>query len=601
MSDAKKSKARTETIEIDEKGQESKKAEEKKPVKAIAIKNESRWKRFSGWYKTNKKQSVPLSLLLLLVVLAAIPMSRYALAGMVLKNNFSALITDSTTGTPVSGADVNLGSVHGLTDANGKVTLKNVSVGQQQLVIVKKYYSDKSADVLVPISKQKSVSKFQMAAIGRQVKINVKDAINHEILADTNIKVAGVSAKTDKTGSAIVVLPAGTSSEKATVSLDGYNNSDVTVLVDNKTIKENNFNLTPSGKVYFLSKLSGKIDVVKTNLDGTSRQTILAGTGKEDSNNTVLLASRDWKYLALLSKREGGKNPKLYLIETSTDKLTTIDEGDISISLVGWSDNNFIYQISRNSVNYWEAKRQAIKSYNAQNKQVVTLDQTDAIISPNSGNPPAGFAYEQFGSNYIFGNTLAYTKQWYKSGWAYYDQSIIGGKSSGLFSIKSDGTSRKSLKTIDANSVSYITFQFSEPDEAYLTINKNDNTISYAIYNGSGVSDVSADKIPSENQYETYLASPSGDQTFWSESRDGKNTLCIGDDKGGNGKQIASLADYKPYGWFTDKYLLVSKNSSELYIIPKSGITEKTPPLKITDYHKSVQNFYGYGGGYGGI
>jgi hypothetical protein len=46
---------------------------------------------------------------------------------------------------------------------------------------------------------------------------------------------------------------------------------------------------------------------------------------------------------------------------------------------------------------------------------------------------------------------------------------------------------------------------------------------------------------------------------------------------------------------------LVSKNSSELYIMPKSGINEKLQPLKVTDYHKPVQNFYGYGGGYGGI
>jgi hypothetical protein len=177
----------------------------------------------------------------------------------------------------------------------------------------------------------------------------------------------------------------------------------------------------------------------------------------------------------------------------------------------------------------------------------------------------------------------------------------LAGKSAGLYSIKSDGTGRKNLKVLDANSVSYVTFQFGEPTEAYLTINKSDNTSVYAVYNGSGVTDVSADKIPTENQYETYLVSPSGGQTFWSESRDGKNTLFIGDDKGDSGKQIASLADYKPYGWFTDNYLLVSKNSSELYIIPKSGITEKTPPLKITDYHKSVQNFFGYGGGYGGV
>jgi hypothetical protein len=593
MSDAKTDKE--EAIEIDEHGKQAKALEEKKPPKSIKINGGSKWKRFASWYKTNKKKSIPLTVVLGLILLAAVPVSRYKAAGLVLSNSYSIEAVDSTTGTVISGADVSLGSSHGVTNGSGKVTINKVKVGHHKLLITKKYYKDKSADVLVPILKQKNSPRFQLAATGRQVKVSVKNLINHNVLADVNIKIAEISSKTDKSGNAIVVLPVGTQSTKATLSLDGYNDAEVSINVDDKTIKENNFTLTPSGKVYFLSKLSGKIDVVKTNLDGTARQTVLAGTGKEDSSSTVLLASRDWKYLALLSRREGGNNPKLYLIETSTDKLTNIDGGDLGITLVGWTDNNFVYQISKNSVKNWEPKKDSIKSFNAQNKQATILDQNDTVGTEGA------YAQEQFGNVSLFGSTLAYQKSWYRYGSAYYDANILSGKSAGLYSVKNDGTGKKNLKTFDASSVSYINFQFSEPNEAYLTIGKTDNTTSYAIYNGSGVSDTTADKIPTDNQYNTYLASPSGSQTFWSESRDGKNTLFIGDDKGANGKQIASLAEYKTYGWYADDYLLVSKNSSELYIIPKSGIDAKNQPVKITDYHKPAQNFFGYGGGYGGI
>jgi hypothetical protein len=535
-------------------------------------------------------------------LLIAIPWTRYPVAGLIVKSSYNVEVVDSTSGTAVSGADVSMGNVRVATNGSGKATLNNVKVGHQKLLITKKYYKPKSANVLVPILRPKSTPKYQVAATGRQVKISVKNVINHKALAEVNIKIAEVSSKTDMSGNAIIVLPAGTKNAKATLSLDGYNNVEVNVLVDDKSIKENSFNLAPAGKVYFLSKLSGKVDVVKTNLDGSQRQTVLAGTSKEDSSNTVLLASRDWKYLALLSRREGGNNPKLYLIETATDKLTPIEQGDLSVTLVGWANNNFIYQASKNSLNNWDAKKQALKSYNAQTKQAAVLDQNDVALSPGAtASNPSGYAYEQITTSHIFGDTVAYAKQWYKVGDAYYDASILNGKSAGLFSIKIDGSSKKSLKTVDANNVSYVSFQFSEPTEAYLTINKTDNTSAYAIYNGSGVADTTADKIDSDGQYNTYLASPSGGQTFWSESRDGKNTLFIGDDKGANGKQIATLADYKPYGWFTDDYLLVSKNSSELYIIPKSGIDTKTQPVKISDYHKPVQNFFGYGGGYGGI
>ena len=93
------------------------------------------------------------------------------------------------------------------------------------------------------------------------------------------------------------------------------------------------------------------------------------------------------------------------------------------------------------------------------------------------------------------------------------------------------------------------------------------------------------------------MQSPSGDQTFWSVPADGKNTLNVGDKDGNNANKIAALSDYNPYGWYTDDYLLVSKNGSELYIMPASGGT----PLLISNYYKPAQFFRGYGGGYGGL
>ena len=100
--------------------------------------------------------------------------------------------------------------------------------------------------------------------------------------------------------------------------------------------------------------------------------------------------------------------------------------------------------------------------------------------------------------------------------------------------------------------------------------------------------------------YPTYLLSPNSLHTFWYEPRDGKNTLFTGTPNGEAGKEIASLSEYVPYGWYSDDYLLVSKNSSELYILPATGAGETGQVLKISDYHKPAVSFLGYGGGYGG-
>jgi DNA-binding protein len=581
-------------IVLDENGKE---VREDAPEVTKSGNESSRWHRFVAWYKDNKKKSVPLTILALLVLLFGIPWPRYHITGLVMKKNLSVQVVDSTAGTPVSGADVSLGSAHSLTDGSGKATLSQVKVGPHKLLVSKKYYKDYTTNVVVPILSQKTVPNIKFVATGRQVKVSVKNLISHQALANVDIKVSDINAKTDSTGSAIIVLPVGTQSEKTSLSLDGYNDSAVIVKANDKTIQENDFNLTPAGKVYFLSKLSGKIDVVKTNLDGSGRQTVLAGTGKEDDRNTVLLASRDWKYLALKSKRDNSAS-KIYLIDTSTDKLTTMDEGDADFAPIGWQDHYFMYKVSRNNHPAWQPNATSIKSYNAQSKQSLTLVNTNA-----SGSSNADAQYEViFDTNtYIVGGNLVYAKTWYQ----YPGFLSVSGKQNVLGVIHPDGTGGKTAKSVDAGTSYFSSFKLNTPDELYFGLfdNSSSNTSYYAVDENGSVSSKPnlADKDVS-GVSTTYLASPSNKVSFWSDERDGKLDLLLGDYDGTNGKTVARVStDYQTYGWYTDDYLLVSKKSSELYIMPKSGVQDETQLIKITDYHKPAQNFYGYGGGYGGI
>lgn len=596
-------------VVIDEDGNVQENSQKEKEQKAADHKSEDkapdqkavkpkRWHRFVGWYKNHKKKSIPLTILVLLTVLAAIPWTRYQLAGLVLNQNFSLKVVDSVTNSPVSGASVSAGNVSALTDGSGRVTLRKIKVGWRTLSVTKKYYSSSKTQKLVPIFKQKTAPTVQLVATGRQVKISVKNLISHAALSNVDIKIADVSAKTDNTGSAIVVLPAATKSAKAALSLSGYNNSAVTVSVSDQTIQENGFNLTPTGKVYFLSKLSGTIDVVKTNLDGSGRQTVLAGTGKEDANNTVLLASRDWKFLALLSTRSGGPDPKLYLINTADDSSSVIDtEASVSINPLGWSDHNFVYSLTRENVQLWEPNGQAIKSYNADSQKDIILDQTQAL-----GTTQDDYARENYNRIFVVDNSVVYSKNWVAS----YLSSSLSGKQAGIYSVGVSGGSPQTLKTFDLTSGQYTDI-YSVPylaSQIYYQVIVAGGTPSYFAYsNGKVLSrpDIAGQFIQYQQSINNYLLSPSGSQTFWSEPRDGKNALLVGDQDGNNSKQAAILSDYAAYGWYTDNYLLVSKNSSELYIMPVAGVKADSKAVKISDYHKPSRDFGGYSGGYGGL
>ncbi|MBX4201789.1 carboxypeptidase-like regulatory domain-containing protein [Candidatus Saccharibacteria bacterium] len=561
--------------------------EQKKPA------SDSRFGRFKGWYVHHKKFTIPGSVLVLALLLIAIPFTRFAIAGLFVTKNYSVTVVDSTTNTPVSGAKVSMGPISAETDGTGKATLKSVKPGSHQATFSKKYYKDETVSLTVSVVNQKQIPTIKMTATGHQVKVNVTDVVNKKTLGNVEIVAAGITSKTDEKGTATIVLPAGLSEQQAKLSLSGYNDTTVTIKVSNDKAQQNDFTMTPAGQVYFLSKLSGKIDVVKTNLDGTGRKTVLAGTGKEQETGTVLLASRDWKYLALLSRRAGNA-PALYLIDTSNDSLSTIDEGNAEFSLAGWVNDDFVYSVTRTNVQLWQANRQALKGFNAPTKKLTTLDQVGG-----TGSGQSDYLNHYIGDVYAYDSQVLYGLNW--------SSAALGGtdnKQATFNTVKADGSAKKAIKSfgLAAGAQAYnvaIEQRVESPAEINLKFYDGNNDIFYVYANGQ-VKDKSGQTSDSfyNANYPTYLESPTDKQTFWSESRDGKNTLFVGNEEGQDGKQIATLSDYKPYGWYTDKYLLVSKNSSELYIMPNTG---STTPIKISDYHKPALTFSGYGGGYGGL
>ena len=554
-----------------------------------------RWRRFkagwSAWWSNPRKRWGSVGgIVIVLAVLFIVPLTRYNILGVVVKAPVVVRVVDNTTGKPVSGALVELSGKHAETQADGKATLR-VNTGSGTLKVSKKYYRGVSTDKLVAFSGNDF--RASLVATGRQVQVRLVNKLTGKPLSGGTISAGGAKATSDTKGLATLVIASSATTQRGSVSMNGYNTLLVTITADGN-LAQNTFAVVPSGKLYFLSNLSGKIDVVKTNLDGSNRQTVLAGTGSEDPNGTSLLASRDWEYLALLANR-GGSGASVYLISTANDKVLTVDQGAATFSLVGWSGDTLVYQVTHTAVADWQPAQQTLKAFDPTTGKPLLLDQTQA-----SGTTEADYVKQYFGAVYLMNNQVVYSKNWTAS---YADWSQLSTKQAELDNIAADGSDHKVVKTFaladgtQAGSVSLDTEPYG-PGSLYLHFvnGSSDQFFDYA--NGQ----VSADTKLTTNQfwsgaYPTYLQSPSGHQTFWAEQRDGKNTLFVGNADGSNPKQIASLSDYRPYGWYTDNYLLVSKNGSELYVMPASG----SPATKVTDYYKSPLNYNGYGGGYGGL
>jgi hypothetical protein len=522
----------------------------------------------------------------LLVIIFALPVTRYKILGLFIKKDVTITIVDSKTSSPVSSAEVSLGGDSAKTDAEGHAKLHS-SVGSRTLTVSKNYYNDLSKKYFVGFGSSAG-GNVKFVATGRLVPVTVTNKVTGKPLVGAQVAVKGTTAKTNNKGQAEIALPVKASTYTGKVSLWGYNSIDITVQVTDKAVKANSFGLVPEGHIYFLSNLDGTINVVKSNLDGSGRKTVLEGSGHEDAASTSLLASRDWKYVALKARHDGDK-ASLYLIDTSNDKVTTFDDSGADFELIGWYGHNFIYSLTKDDPSYWQAGRQQVKSYDADHLQLNQLDQTLAEGNQNS------YAYQTFLNFYILNGVVTYNTQWYDS-YAY----DMAAKSNTIRAVQPNGQSKKDYQSLPAGTSSYVQAALYEPQAVYYGVYTNGNSqTTYYEFENLTVKPVTLTQTDFNNGYPTYLLSPSGGKTFWSELRDGKNGLFVGDANAGGKKQIAALSGYTPYGWYGEDYVLVSKNASELYIMTPTA--SNNPPLKVTDYYKPSQTYRGYGYGYGGL
>jgi len=553
------------------------------------VSKQSKLKRFFAAYWRKKKWTLPVTVLVILVALVLIPVTRFILVGWFWQEKIIVTVYDSQNHSRVTQATVKIDGKSVQTDSNGQAKIGSVHVGNRSLSIEKKYYKAANTDVAVDVFANGKNYDASLQATGRLNKITVTNRITGDAVEGALIDAGeGNQARTDKTGSANVIIPAEKQSLAVTIGADSYNKISAII----RQGKANTQQLVPSGKMYFLSKASGKIDVVKANYDGTDRQVIVTGTGQEDDNDTSLLASRDWKYLTLKAKREASKPSALYLISTADGSMTVMDQGDASFSLVGWSGHRLLYTVNRNSVQYWQAKKAALKSINAENKQLATLDETAGTDDRYNG------AFESFSNFYILDNQITYVKRW--SPMNSYFTNALSGKQTVITSIAPDGANKKTLKAFPAEQQPIINAALYKPQEVYYSVNIGSAPAQFYELEDGNLKGMPSDDSAFTRQYPTFLISPDGAKTFWSESRDGKNTLFIGGKNAENEKQLAAKSEFTPYGWMTEDYLLMQKGNSELFITTKSQIEKGAEPLKISDYHKPNINYPGYGYGYGG-
>jgi hypothetical protein len=505
-----------------------------------------------------------------------------------IKKDIAFQLTEPTSNTAISGAEVFYEGKQYTSDSSGFVVLPKARIGKKELRFFKPFYESGRAHVVVgPFTKQRPNNVY-MKAVGEVVQVTVRNRLNDRPIVNALVKAkGGGQGRTGQNGKAVLVLETGTKSSEATVTSEEIISATTTIFNANDATT-NVVRATPVGKVYTLQKFSNGISVLESNMDGTEPTVVVAGTGYEDSKDTQLLQSAGARYVALKSIRDELGNPRLYMYDTVSKKLDVIDDGTAHIIPVGWLGSVLVYRLYRPSYFYWQNDREVLLSYDAVTKKTTLLDSTKG-----EGDSVLDYAGESFESTYLIDGAILYAKKWQSS--YYYGARFIG-KKMVLLESTVDGQKTEigswqagynaRIKTAQAGPGSLNVFVELDGVERYNFVYKYKKLVV--------ANNTDSDFTNKQNQAK-YYTSPNGILTAWTKdkysysiSRTGSQAIPIplGSD------------EYYIVGWYDNDYLLIADRSSHLYTVSRNGVLPGQPPLRVGVYFRSVTDYRDFGYGY---
>lgn len=536
------------------------------------------------WYRYLQEKGIalPVILIILIPALFAAIVYRYDLYGLVKKQHYTVEIVDSKTLQPLINTQISLRGETVKTNDQGLAEFGRIKVGKALISMSQLNYSSYHAITLVTFTNKK-VHVFGLKNIGSEVQLSVVNKITQAPVENALISADNTESMTNSQGVAIMNLPPSQTPLNASINVDNYNLA--SVLINTQT--KNTYSLIPSGKVYYLTNSLpdslGTWTLVKSNLDGTDQQVIVAGGKTAAPSNIHILNSGSSDFIALFMP-DTTNTPTLYVYNTTNGNLATVDQGSIDDSLDGWTpDNILVYTSTYLQTTKSVVNSLALRAYNASkpNSQPYNLDTI---------NPIGTGSQEVYSSVVVLADdNVEYSKHLVGSmlpndGNPATISSILATNTSGL---GSDPLRDLNYSDVYPNPPQIVMTSTTSVDLGFT--NSSTGKVSYYSVSKGAANPISGSAVVSlfKNPPLTsaYFASPDGNSQMWSKVSGKNTTIYIGNKTGTSGSAIASLdSSYTPYGWWTNNYILLTKSGGGVYIMPASGVNNQDRMQEIDSY-----------------
>lgn len=514
-------------------------------------------KRVLDFIKKHWKVEVIVLVLLLtpIVCFFTVESLRFSVLNQFSSEEVTFKITDEKTNQPLEGVKVfkNTQEV-ATTDEDGTATINEVSYGNADFEFTKDAYSTGNSSVKIDLGFDEE-QNVALTPVGIPLSVTVVNSISQEPLADYTISVEGTEITSDYTKEmkhAELNVPPQLNNQEITLRFDaeGYNSftQKITVNSDNKKVE---MKATIIGRHFFLSNRNGFASIYSSNFDGTDEELVSENVAAS-SQYIQYSPSPNNDYAAVVSKKDrienedGNFQDALYLLNFQTNELKRIDEGANVFSIYGWSDSKIVYTVSKQK--YDQPDNEKLKMYDVDTSKLTTLYQQRNVSGQRS----------IVNGKYIFSN----------------------------YSYQSDDSLKTGVYHIDLNNPTepqmlignYANSQFYRTSPRNVVFNDTEN--SWFEYRSDPGGLVKLEAAPENLLSRYYVESPSKSKVAWMETRDGKQTLFVGNGSGENAKQIAvPINSNSIISWINDEYVTISVISNEEtanYIVHiSSGLSKK--------------------------
>ena len=432
----------------------------------------------------------------------------------------SVIVTvyDGASDLPLKNATVSVGALSTLTDENGKAKLKNIPLGDRQIVVEKTAFAPYRQQARFGM-RVVDLGDVTLKAVGIQLTYSFTDYLTGAPISGVSLESEAATAKSDESGKAILTIPPGSTSS-IILSKGGYRTEKSSPPGGTKASLA--VALVPSAKAMFVTKESGKFDVYRMYVDGRDREVLLPATGTETQNISVLPNS-DGTITAVASTRDDKRNSDgflltaLTLVDSESGEQTAIEHAE-DVTLIGWHGRTLVYRLSVAGASAANPNRQRMVAYNvAENKRFQLA----------SGNNIA--AYD------LIGDTVYYTAG-----------SANPGANDMFARVNINSLSKKSIYTGSVWSLlrtDYEKIKIQTPDRWY------DYTI--------GSSSIVPTTPDSYYTFRYYVDSPDGKRSVRTDARDSNGVLMLRDIATGREKDVAIQRNMQaPLYWLNDSVVV---------------------------------------------